>query len=156
VDTLAFPCCWAQQSSQSAILQIRVTERTNELLSLRHLFFQANRQLRELREIAKGVTKQLPGVIQNATAKIDEYARGMISGTGSTLFEELGFYYIGPVDGHNLQDMIDVLLGAFWQLLRLFHCKLCSPRFAHAPATCAFGMSPPRKQCSPACRDQGH
>jgi hypothetical protein len=33
---------------------------------------QANRQLRELREIAKGVTKQLPGVIQNATAKIDE------------------------------------------------------------------------------------
>lgn len=71
---------------------------------------QANRQLRELREIAKGVTKQLPGVIQNATAKIDEYARGMISGTGSTLFEELGFYYIGPVDGHNLQDLIDVLL----------------------------------------------
>lgn len=72
---------------------------------------QANRQLRELREIAKGVTKQLPGVIQNATAKIDEYARGMISGTGSTLFEELGFYYIGPVDGHNLQDLIDVLSG---------------------------------------------
>jgi 1-deoxy-D-xylulose-5-phosphate synthase len=70
---------------------------------------QANRQLRELREIAKGVTKQLPDVVQNATAKIDEYARGMISGTGSTLFEELGFYYIGPVDGHNLQDVIDVL-----------------------------------------------
>lgn len=72
---------------------------------------QANRQLRELREIAKGVTKQLPDVIQNATAKIDEYARGMISGTGSTLFEELGMYYIGPVDGHNLQDLIDVLTG---------------------------------------------
>ncbi|RMZ52631.1 hypothetical protein APUTEX25_000750 [Auxenochlorella protothecoides] len=70
---------------------------------------QANRQLRELREIAKGVTKQLPDVIQNATAKIDEYARGMISGTGSTLFEELGFYYIGPVDGHNMQDLVDVL-----------------------------------------------
>ena len=70
---------------------------------------QANRQLRELREIAKGVTKQLPESIQNTTAKIDEYARGMISGSGSTLFEELGFYYIGPVDGHNLQDMIDVL-----------------------------------------------
>lgn len=74
---------------------------------------QANRQLRELREIAKGVTKQLPDVIQNATAKIDEYARGMISGTGSTLFEELGFYYIGPVDGHNMQDLVDVLSGGF-------------------------------------------
>jgi len=70
---------------------------------------QSNRQLRELREIAKGVTKQLPESIQTATSKIDEYARGMISGSGSTLFEELGFYYIGPIDGHNLQDLVDVL-----------------------------------------------
>ncbi len=69
------------------------------------------RPLRELREIAKGVTKQLPEPIQEATAKIDEYARGMISGSGSTLFEELGLYYIGPVDGHNLSDLIDVLKG---------------------------------------------
>lgn len=70
---------------------------------------QANRQLRELREIAKGMSKQLPDVLQTATAKIDEYARGLISGTGSTLFEELGFYYIGPVDGHRLEDLVDVL-----------------------------------------------
>eukprot|EP00798_Chlamydomonas_sp_ICE-L_P010645 gene10645-12324_t len=55
---------------------------------------QANKPLRELREVAKGVTKQLPDAVQKATAKIDEYARGMISGTGSTLFEELGLYYI--------------------------------------------------------------
>ncbi|GFR44180.1 hypothetical protein Agub_g5355 [Astrephomene gubernaculifera] len=70
---------------------------------------QANRPLRELREIAKGMTKQLPDVVQKATAKIDEYARGMISGTGSTLFEELGLYYIGPVDGHNMDDLVAVL-----------------------------------------------
>lgn len=70
---------------------------------------QANRPLRELREIAKGVTKQLPEAFQEATAKIDEYARGMISGSGSTLFEELGLYYIGPIDGHNLDDLIAVL-----------------------------------------------
>lgn len=70
---------------------------------------QSNRPLRELREIAKGVTKQLPGSIQEATAKIDEYARGMISGSGSTLFEELGLYYIGPVDGHSIDDLISVL-----------------------------------------------
>ena len=70
---------------------------------------QANRPLRELREIAKGVSKQLPEPLQEATAKIDEYARGMISGSGSTLFEELGLYYIGPVDGHNLDDLIAVL-----------------------------------------------
>lgn len=39
------------------------------------------------------------------------YARGMISGSGSTLFEELGLYYIGPVDGHNLDDLVSVLSG---------------------------------------------
>mmetsp|Transcript_12933 Transcript_12933/g.36383 ORF Transcript_12933/g.36383 Transcript_12933/m.36383 type:complete len:737 (+) Transcript_12933:138-2348(+) len=70
---------------------------------------QASKPLRELREIAKGVTKQMPLEIQEATSKIDEYARGMISGQGSTLFEELGLYYIGPVDGHSLTDLIDVL-----------------------------------------------
>jgi len=36
----------------------------------------------------------------------------MISGTGSTLFEELGLYYIGPLDGHNLDDLVSVLSGA--------------------------------------------
>lgn len=42
-------------------------------------------------------------------AKVDEYARGMISGSGSTLFEELGLYYIGPVDGHNIDDLTAIL-----------------------------------------------
>lgn len=50
-------------------------------------------------------------VSQEATAKIDEYARGMISGSGSTLFEELGLYYIGPIDGHNLDLIIAMLQG---------------------------------------------
>ncbi|KAK9812914.1 hypothetical protein WJX72_005743 [[Myrmecia] bisecta] len=70
---------------------------------------QANRPLRELREVAKGLTKQLPESIQEATAKIDEYARGMISGEHSTLFEELGLYYVGPIDGHRLEDLIPIL-----------------------------------------------
>jgi deoxyxylulose-5-phosphate synthase len=85
-----------------------------------------------LREIAKGVTKQLPDVIQNATAKIDEYARGMISGTGSTLFEELGFYYIGPVDGHNMQDLVDVMSGKQlppWVIEISFCCLLVAHLF---------------------------
>lgn len=42
-------------------------------------------------------------------AKVDEYARGMIGPLGATLFEELGLYYIGPVDGHNIDDLISVL-----------------------------------------------
>ncbi|KAL2530407.1 1-deoxy-D-xylulose-5-phosphate synthase [Forsythia ovata] len=70
---------------------------------------QSNRPLRELREVAKGVTKQIGGPMHEIAAKVDEYARGMISGSGSTLFEELGLYYIGPVDGHSIDDLIAIL-----------------------------------------------
>jgi 1-deoxy-D-xylulose-5-phosphate synthase len=70
---------------------------------------QSSRPLRELREVAKGVTKQLGGPMHAMASKVDEYARGMISGSGSSLFEELGLYYIGPVDGHNLDDLITIL-----------------------------------------------
>ncbi|KAJ4722282.1 1-deoxy-D-xylulose-5-phosphate synthase 1 [Melia azedarach] len=70
---------------------------------------QSNRPLRELREVAKGVTKQIGGPMHELAAKVDEYARGMISGSGSTLFEELGLYYIGPVDGHNIDDLVAIL-----------------------------------------------
>ena len=70
---------------------------------------QANRPLRELREQAKLITKAMPRPVQEITAKVDEYARGMISGSGSTLFEELGLYYIGTVDGHNLEDLVAIL-----------------------------------------------
>ncbi|WCJ23591.1 1-deoxy-D-xylulose 5-phosphate synthase 1 [Euphorbia peplus] len=70
---------------------------------------QSNKPLRELREVAKGVTKTIGGPMHELAAKVDEYARGMISGSGSTLFEELGLYYIGPVDGHNIDDLIAIL-----------------------------------------------
>nr|XP_010938854.1 probable 1-deoxy-D-xylulose-5-phosphate synthase, chloroplastic isoform X3 [Elaeis guineensis] len=70
---------------------------------------QSSRPLRELREVAKGVTKQIGGSMHKLAAKVDEYARGMISGSGSTLFEELGLYYIGPVDGHNMDDLVTIL-----------------------------------------------
>ncbi|XP_047333990.1 probable 1-deoxy-D-xylulose-5-phosphate synthase, chloroplastic [Impatiens glandulifera] len=70
---------------------------------------QSNRPLRELREVAKGVTKSIGGPMHQLASKVDEYARGMISGSGSTLFEELGLYYIGPVDGHNIDDLVTIL-----------------------------------------------
>ncbi|CAN7117865.1 unnamed protein product [Brassica rapa subsp. narinosa] len=70
---------------------------------------QSKRPLRELREAAKGMTKKIGGSMHRLASKVDEYARGMISGAGSTLFEELGFYYIGPVDGHNLDDLVSIL-----------------------------------------------
>ncbi|KAL8121652.1 hypothetical protein AgCh_018401 [Apium graveolens] len=68
-----------------------------------------NKPLKELREVEKGVTKQVDATRQDLASKVDEYARGIIGGSGSTLFEELGIYYIGPVDGHNIDDLIAIL-----------------------------------------------
>ncbi|PON40937.1 Deoxyxylulose-5-phosphate synthase [Parasponia andersonii] len=69
---------------------------------------QASTQFRKLREAAKTITKQIGGPAHEVAAKVDVYARGMISASGSTLFEELGLYYIGPVDGHNVVDLVTI------------------------------------------------
>jgi 1-deoxy-D-xylulose-5-phosphate synthase len=61
----------------------------------------------DFRQVAKGISGLFPTEIQQINAKIDEYARGIV--TGGTLFEELGFYYIGPVDGHDLDNLIPIL-----------------------------------------------
>jgi len=60
-----------------------------------------------LRSIARKITRRISRRLTNAAAKAEEYARGMA--TGGTLFEELGFYYVGPIDGHNLDHLIPVL-----------------------------------------------
>ncbi|XP_019445373.1 PREDICTED: probable 1-deoxy-D-xylulose-5-phosphate synthase 2, chloroplastic [Lupinus angustifolius] len=69
---------------------------------------QASTKFRKLREAAKTITKQIGGQTHQVAAKVDEYARGMVSGSGSTFFEELGLYYIGPVDGHNIEDLVQI------------------------------------------------
>ncbi|XVE83045.1 hypothetical protein DITRI_Ditri16bG0055400 [Diplodiscus trichospermus] len=69
---------------------------------------QASQKFRKLRETAKGLTKQFGGHAHEVAAKVDEYARGLISAPGSTLFEELGLYYIGPVDGHSMKDLVAI------------------------------------------------
>ncbi len=60
-----------------------------------------------MRELGKKVTGKLPPPLQKAAQRAEEYARGMV--TGGTLFEELGFYYVGPIDGHNLDHLLPVL-----------------------------------------------
>jgi 1-deoxy-D-xylulose-5-phosphate synthase len=60
-----------------------------------------------LRSLAKKVTRKLSRRVHDAVERAEEYARGMA--TGGTLFEELGFYYVGPIDGHNLDHLIPVL-----------------------------------------------
>jgi 1-deoxy-D-xylulose-5-phosphate synthase len=60
-----------------------------------------------LRKIASKLTSKLSRRVHSAAERVEEYARGMAM--GGTLFEELGFYYVGPIDGHNLDQLIPVL-----------------------------------------------
>ena len=60
-----------------------------------------------LRKLASKITAKLSRRVHNAAQRAEEYARGMAM--GGTLFEELGFYYVGPIDGHNLDQLIPVL-----------------------------------------------
>ena len=67
----------------------------------------SSREFLSVRELMKRVARRLPKPFQQSLRKTDEYARGMTM--GGTLFEELGFYYVGPIDGHNLDHLIPVL-----------------------------------------------
>ena len=67
----------------------------------------SSREFLGLRDLAKRLARKLPRPLHNAARKTDEFARGMAM--GGTLFEELGFYYVGPIDGHNLEQLIPVL-----------------------------------------------
>ncbi len=60
-----------------------------------------------MRRLAKDVVNHLPRPLKEAARKTEEYARGMAA--GGTLFEELGFYYVGPIDGHNLDHLVPIL-----------------------------------------------
>ncbi|MWV26466.1 1-deoxy-D-xylulose-5-phosphate synthase [Aurantiacibacter rhizosphaerae] len=60
-----------------------------------------------LRSLASKVANKIGRRVYNSLHKAEEYTRGMV--TGGTLFEELGFYYVGPIDGHNLDHLIPVL-----------------------------------------------
>src|SRR6202166_2732267 len=63
---------------------------------------------RSLREAAKQLNKRLPKVLADRAERAEEYSRGFMV-DGGTLFEELGFYYVGPIDGHNLDHLLPVL-----------------------------------------------
>ena len=65
---------------------------------------------RTLRKVGKQAASVFPKPIQEAARKAEEYARGMA--TGGTFFEELGFYYVGPIDGHDLEALVGVLENA--------------------------------------------
>ena len=67
----------------------------------------SSRPFLSLRDIAKQLAMKFPRSLRTAAQRADEYARGML--TGGTLFEELGFYYVGPIDGHDIDTLVPVL-----------------------------------------------
>jgi 1-deoxy-D-xylulose-5-phosphate synthase len=67
----------------------------------------SSKPYRSLRYLAREMAKKFPRGLERAAARAEEYARGFV--TGGTLFEELGFYYVGPIDGHNLDHLLPVL-----------------------------------------------
>lgn len=67
----------------------------------------SSKSYRSLRHIATQVAMKFPRPLAKGFRRAEEYARGMI--TGGTLFEELGFYYVGPIDGHNIEHLLPVL-----------------------------------------------
>jgi 1-deoxy-D-xylulose-5-phosphate synthase len=67
----------------------------------------SGRPYRSLRHTIRQLAKRLPKFLEQRARAMEEYARGLV--TGGTLFEELGFFYIGPIDGHNLDHLLPVL-----------------------------------------------
>jgi 1-deoxy-D-xylulose-5-phosphate synthase len=65
---------------------------------------------RRVRKLGKSVAEHLPRPVRQAARKAEEYARGMV--TGGTFFEELGFHYVGPIDGHDMDALVAVLKNA--------------------------------------------
>ncbi len=88
------------------------------------------------RSLAKHMAKKFPKSFQNMAAKAEEYMRGMV--TGGTLFEELGFFYLGPVDGHNLDHLLPVLRN-------LENSKWDGPVFLHVVTKKGYGYEPAEK-----------
>jgi 1-deoxy-D-xylulose-5-phosphate synthase len=67
----------------------------------------SSKSYQNLRALGRGIAEHLPRPLHNAAARAEEYARGMLA--GGTMFEELGFRYLGPIDGHNLDHLLPVL-----------------------------------------------
>ena len=68
----------------------------------------SSRPFLTLRDLGKQLIEKLPRPLADRARQAEEYARGMAAG-GGTLFDELGFYYVGPIDGHRLEHMLPVL-----------------------------------------------
>ena len=95
----------------------------------------SSRPFLNLRDLARRISRKLPEPLHHAAHKADEFARGLAM--GGTLFEELGFYYVGPIDGHNLDHLIPVLENV--------RDMAEGPCLVHVVTKKGHGYGPPRR-----------
>jgi len=67
----------------------------------------SSKQYTSIRSLLKKISEKLPKSISKTLYKAEEYSKGLVA--GGTLFEELGFYYLGPIDGHDIKTLVRVL-----------------------------------------------
>ncbi|WP_151718179.1 1-deoxy-D-xylulose-5-phosphate synthase [Gemmobacter serpentinus] len=101
----------------------------------------AEAPLQDLKQAAKGMVSLLPGPFQEGARRAKEMLKGMT--VGGTLFEELGFSYVGPVDGHDLDQLLPVL--------RTAHARATGPTLIHVITKKGKGYAP-----AEAAMDKGH
>jgi len=83
----------------------------------------SSKPYQSVRHIARDVARRFPKPLETAAKRAEEYARGLF--TGGTLFEEMGFFYVGPIDGHNFDHLLPVLKNVrdgAWEGPVLIHC----------------------------------
>ena len=89
-----------------------------------------------LRNLIKKFSKTLPRNLSKTLYRTEEYSKGMLS--GGTLFEELGFYYLGPIDGHNVKELVSVMEN-------IRDNKIDKPIFLHCITKKGKGYKPAEK-----------
>ena len=67
----------------------------------------SSKSYQSIRDFVRDIAEKMPRRVEETARRAEEYARGIL--TGGTLFEELGFFYIGPVDGHNIEHLLPLL-----------------------------------------------
>mmetsp|Transcript_24726 Transcript_24726/g.52430 ORF Transcript_24726/g.52430 Transcript_24726/m.52430 type:complete len:752 (-) Transcript_24726:82-2337(-) len=92
-----------------------------------------SKPFQDFRDFAKSLNRLFPENVQDVNKRLDEYARGLV--TGGTVFEELGFFYVGPIDGHDLENMVPILE-------KLRDSDSSKPVLLHIKTTKGYGYPP--------------
>ena len=96
----------------------------------------SSKQYTNVRSLLKKISSKLPNSVSKTLYKAEEFSKGLV--TGGTLFEELGFYYLGPIDGHDIKTLVPVLEN-------IKDSSVNKPIFLHCLTKKGYGYEPAEK-----------